>query len=97
MNCKQCLRQIAELAVLGKLRHLRRHADLQAARHLQAQSRVAGLGEALGEGANQLTALGVVERQSAELVVQEGAHPLRHLDHKHTGLDVIVEQLKPAA
>lgn len=51
VNCKQYVRQIAELAVFGKLWHLHHHADLQAARHLQGQSRVARLCEALAEGA----------------------------------------------
>lgn len=56
------MRQVAELAVFGKLRHLRHHADLQTARHLQSQSRVAQLSEALAEGTQQLTTLGIVER-----------------------------------
>lgn len=51
MNCKQCVRQVAELAVFGKLWHLQHHADLQAAWHLQGQSRVARLGEPLAERA----------------------------------------------
>lgn len=51
MNCKQCVKQIAELAVFGKRRHLQHHADLQAARHLQSQSRMARLGESLAETA----------------------------------------------
>ena len=56
------MRQVEELAVLGKLWHLWHHADLQVAGHLQSQSRVAHLGEALAEGTQQLTALGIVER-----------------------------------
>lgn len=51
MICKQFLRQIAELAVFGKLRHLQHHADLQATRHVQCQSRVARLGEVVAESA----------------------------------------------
>lgn len=55
------MRQKVELAVLGKLWHLQHHADLQAARHLQGQSRAAELGEVLSEGPQQLTALCIVE------------------------------------
>lgn len=43
--------EIAELTVHDKLWYLRHHADLQAAGHLQGQSRVARLGEALTEAA----------------------------------------------
>ena len=38
-----------QLAVVGKLWHLQGHADGQTAGPLQAQSRVAGLGEAVAE------------------------------------------------
>lgn len=62
LNCKQCEKQTAELAVFSKLRHLQHHADLQAAQHLQSQSWVARLGESLAESSQQLTTLGVVER-----------------------------------
>lgn len=86
-------RRGAELAVPCELRRLQHHADLQTAGRLQGQSRVALVGEALAEGSQQLTTVGVVERQTAELVVQESAHSLRHLNHKHTGLDVVVQQL----
>lgn len=62
-NCKLLIvRCEAELAVLGKLRHLLHHPDFQAARQLQSQSRVAWLGKVLPEGTQQLAALGVVER-----------------------------------
>lgn len=62
ITCKQRVRQIAELAVFGKLWHLLHHADLQAAWHLQGQSRVAWLGEALVKSAQQPTILRIVER-----------------------------------
>ncbi len=96
-NCEQCVRQRAKLAVFGKLRHLQHHADLQAARHLQGQSRVAWLGEALAESAYQPSTLSIVERKKTKLVIQESSHSLRHLNHKHTGLNIVVEQLIPAA
>lgn len=51
MNCKHCVKQLAELTVFGEFWHLQHHADFQAAWHLQGQSRVARLGETLPEGA----------------------------------------------
>lgn len=97
MNCKPCEKQTAELAVFSKLRQLQHHADLQAARHLQSQSWVARLGESLAESAQQLTTLGVVERQTAKLVIEKGTHSLGLLSHEHTALSTIVQQLKAAA
>ena len=83
------------LAVLGKLRHLLHHAEAQAARLLIAQHGVAWQGEGMGEGPQKLASLGVVEGQALVLIVQESAHTLGHLHHKHIGLDSGVEQLKP--
>lgn len=62
MNRKQHMKQVAELAVVGKFWHLRNHADLQTAWHLQGHSRVARLGESLAESSQQLTTLAIVER-----------------------------------
>lgn len=87
----------AELAALSEVRHLQGHADLQAARHLQGQGGVARLSKPLAQSAQQLTASGVVERQAAELVIQEGAHPLGRLRHQQAGLNAGVQQLVPAA
>lgn len=91
------MKQTAELTALQKVWHLQEHADLQAARHLQAQGRVAWLSKLLAESAQQLTALGVVEGQAAKLVIEKSSHPLRRLGHKEAGLDVDVQQLIPAA
>lgn len=55
--------------MLGEVGHLQGHADFQAAWLLHAQDRVAWLGEAVGEGPEQLAALGVIEGQTALLVV----------------------------
>lgn len=91
------VRSVAGLAVFCKLGQLLHHAQLQAARLLQPQSRVAGLGEALPEGTQQPAACSVVERQTAVLIVQEGSHSLRRIRHKHRGLNAIVKQQIPAA
>lgn len=91
------MKQTAELAVLNKVWHLQDHADLQAARHLQGQRGVARLSESLAESAQQLTALGVVERQVAVLVIEKGAHSLGRLGREQAGLNVDVQQLIPAA
>ena len=83
------------LAVLGELRHLQRHAEAQAAQLLNAQHGVAWQGEGMGEGPQELASLGIVEGQALVLIVQESAHTLGHLHHKHISLDTGVEQLKP--
>lgn len=82
---------MSEQAVLCKLGYFRHHADLQAAWLIQGQSRAAGLAAALREGTQQLAAVGVVERQTSQLVVQEGSHSLGTLSDKHGGLNVAVE------
>lgn len=87
----------AELCVSGEVRHLRHHADRQAARHLQRQDRVARLCQVLAKGTQQLAALCIVESKTAALVVEESSHPLRHLRHKDAGANVPVQQLVPAA
>lgn len=97
MNCKQRTRLEAELAVCGELGHVQHGADLQAARPLQGQGRVARLGEALAERAQQRPTVGVVEGQTSRLVIQERPHSLGHLNHKHAGLDAVVQQLIGAA
>lgn len=91
------MKQTEELAVLQKVWHLQDHADLQAAWHLQGQGRVAWLSKLLAESAQQLTALGVVEGQATELVIEKRAHSLWRLSHKEAGLDLDVQQLIPAA
>lgn len=87
----------AELCASGELRHLRHHADRQAARHLQRQDRVARPRQVLAKGTQQLAAPCVVESKTAALVVEESSHPLRHLRHKDAGANVPVQQLVPAA
>lgn len=97
MNCNTVVKQTAELAVLQKVWHLQDRAELQAARRLQGQGRVAGLSKLLAESTQQLTALGVVEGQATELVIEESTHSLWCLSHKEAGLDIDVQQLIPAA
>lgn len=87
----------AESGVFDKLWYLQHHADLQAARLIQGQHRVAGLGEPLPERPQQPSTVRTVEGQTSQTVVQEDAHSLRCLCHEHTGLNVTVEHLKPAA
>lgn len=58
---------------------------------------MAWLGESLEESAQQLTTLGIVERQAAKLVIEKGTHSLGLLSHEHTALSSIVQQLKAAA
>lgn len=91
------MQQSAELAVLQKVWHLQDHADLQAARHLQGQGGVARLSKALAESTQQLTAVGVVEGQATQLVIQKSTHSLWRLSHKEAGLNVDVQQVIPAA
>lgn len=83
--------EMSALAVLCKLWQLWHHPNLQAAWLLQGQSRVAGLAEALGEGTQQLAATGIVKRQTAQLVIQQGSNSLRCLSHKNGGLNAIVQ------
>lgn len=91
------MKQTVELAVLQKVWHLQDHADLQAARPLQGQGRVARLSKSLAESAQQLTTLGVVEGQATEPVIEKSTHSLWRLSHKEAGLNVDVQQLIPAA
>lgn len=81
----------AELGVFGELWYLQNRAQLQAARLLQGQHRMAGLAETLPERPQQLPAVGVVEGQTTEVMIQEDGHPLGRLGHKHAGLNVTVE------
>lgn len=83
--------------VFDKLWYLLHHADLQAARLIQSQHRVAGPGEPLPECPQQTTTVRIVEGQTPETVVQEDAHSLRGLSHEHTGLNGPVEHLEPTA